>query len=168
MKGLWLSPKTAILLSLSTLNVVLLVCIVMQFPLDGSVPLNRVAGALNVSGSLKEATARKPFEDYSLILAHPVFFKSRVPFVAPPPAPAALPSTPKPPVVTDPGLVVGGVMLRNGLSKAFLFSKAGPSTGTWASEGEEFQGWRVQSIDNSGVKLEQNGRSIRLTLYPVN
>jgi hypothetical protein len=59
---------------------------------------------------------------------------------------------PTPPVAVDPGLVIGGVMLKNGLSKAFLFTKTGPSAGTWTGEGEEFQGWWVRSIDNSGAK----------------
>ena len=70
-----------------------------------------------------------------------------------------------PPVAVDPGLVVGGVMIKRGLSKAYLFSKAG-SCGAWAGEGETFQGWKVKSVKSTGVKLEQTGRSIELSLYP--
>ena len=168
MKWPRLSPGLAGLLGLSVLNAALLAGVAAQLASDGSTSLGKVEGTLIVSGSIKEAAVRKPFEAYNVILAHPVFFKSRAPFVAPPPAPSPPPPAPPPPVATDPGLFVGGVMLKDGLSKAFLFRKAGSVAGTWASEGEEFQGWRVRSIDNSGVKLEQGGRTIRLSLYPVN
>lgn len=68
-------------------------------------------------------------------------------------------------VAADPGLAVGGVMIKSGLSKAYLFSKAG-SGGAWTGEGETFQGWKVKSVKSTGVKLEQAGRSIELNLYP--
>jgi hypothetical protein len=58
-------------------------------------------------------------------------------------------------------------MIKNGLSKAFLFSKTG-SGGTWAAEGETFQGWHVKSINGTGARLEQSGRSMDLQLYPHN
>ncbi len=71
------------------------------------------------------------------------------------------------PVVVDPGLAVGGVMIKGGLSKAYLFSKSGPD-GTWVAEGETFQGWQLKSVDRAGVKLEQGGLSLDLQLYPPN
>jgi hypothetical protein len=48
-----------------------------------------------------------------------------------------------PPVAVSLGIVVGGVMIKSGLGKAYLFSKAG-SGGAWAREGETFQGWKVK------------------------
>jgi hypothetical protein len=91
---------------------------------------------------------QKPIEDYSLILAHPVFFKSREPFVPtppPPPAPVKAAPAPPPPVV-DPGLVLGGVMAIGHLRKAYLLTKANPA-GSWVSEGDTFMGWIIRSVD---------------------
>ncbi|WP_316228466.1 hypothetical protein [Bradyrhizobium sp. SZCCHNR1039] len=118
--------------------------------------------------SIAEATGRKPLEAYAEILTHPVFFKSREPFVAPPPPPPTPPPQPPPqaPVaVVDPGLIVEGVMIKADLSRAFLLSRGGLN-GSWVSEGQAFQGWQVKSIDRTGVKLEQSGRIIELQLYP--
>jgi hypothetical protein len=165
----WASSRSAGLIALSALNAVLLGFVILQLVSDGGALPDKIEGGLKVPEAIKDVTVRKPFEAYGEILAHPVLFKSRTPFVPPPPAPPPPPPAPPMPVIAvDPGLVVGGVMLKNGLSKAFLFSRAGAVAGTWASEGEEFQGWWVRSIDSSGVKLEQGGRSIRLSLYPVN
>jgi hypothetical protein len=118
------------------------------------------AGLLPITGTI----GRKPLESYAQILAHPVFFKSRAPFV---PAPPPLPPSPQTPsaVIIDPGLVVGGVMIKAGMSRAFLLSKGGMA-GAWVSEGEVFQGWQIKSIDKTGVKLEQGGRPLELALYP--
>lgn len=112
-----------------------------------------------------KVTNQKPLDSYQRILAHPVFFKSREPFVPAPPPPRPSPGAPPPVVLTDPGLAVGGVMIRNGSSKAYLYSEAGMGAG-WSAEGETFQGWKVKSVDKGGVKLEQAGRSIELLLYP--
>lgn len=115
--------------------------------------------------SIARATGRKPAETYAQILAHPVFFKSRVPFVPPPPPPPSSPKNPAVAAVIDPGLFVEGVMIKTGLSRAFLLSKSGMN-GAWVAEGEIFQGWQVKSIDGGGVKLEQGGRPLELQLYP--
>jgi hypothetical protein len=76
-------------------------------------------------------------------------------------APAPVPA----PVVVDPGLVLGGVIIAPDVKKAYLFSKA-DSRGTWASEGENFMGWTVQSIDAASATLLQANRTIDLQLYP--
>jgi hypothetical protein len=150
------------------INAGLLAGIATQVTSDHLAAVDQVAWNANLSGSVANPTNRKPIEGYGQILARPVFFKSREPFVPAPPAPPPpVPVTVPPPVIIDPGLVVGGVMIKNGLSKAYLFSNAGPS-GSWASEGDTFQGWKVRSVDRTGVKLEQGGRSIDLRLYPSN
>ncbi|MBR1252567.1 hypothetical protein JQ634_02500 [Bradyrhizobium sp. AUGA SZCCT0240] len=94
-----------------------------------------------------------------------MFFKSREPFVPAQPPPPAVPVAP--PVVVDPGLLVGGVMINNGLSRAYLLGNAG-QVGVWVGEGDMLQGWTVKSIDKAGVKIEQGGRTIDLQLYPTN
>ena len=118
-----------------------------------------------LSSSGEKVATAKPIDAYRGILAHPIFFKSREPFVpAPPPPPPAVAAMP-PPVVVDPGLVLGGVMIKSGMKKAYVFSRANTS-GAWANEGDEFLGWQIRSINGAGAKLEQGGRSIELKLYP--
>jgi len=109
----------------------------------------------------------KSINKYSETLAHPVFFKTRLPFVPPPPAPPPPPAkmvTPAPAPI-DPGLVLGGVMINRALKRAYLFTKSEPH-GTWVTEGESFMGWTVQSIDSTGMRLQQQNRTVELTLYP--
>ena len=56
-------------------------------------------------------------------------------------------------------------MLKSDTKKAYLFSKAGTGC-AWTVEGGEFMGWKVRSINGTGAKIEQMGRSIDLQLYP--
>jgi hypothetical protein len=62
---------------------------------------------------------------------------------------------------------LGGVLTLNDIRKAFLFSKADPR-GSWLNEGESFMGWRIQSVDGSSARLQQQDRTIQLQLYPPN
>jgi hypothetical protein len=110
----------------------------------------------------------KPIGDYSAILAQPIFFKTRAPYVAalpaPPPARPPAPAVPAP-VITDPGLVLGGVVMNRELRKVYIFSK-GESQGTWINEGESFKGWKLETVDSKGAKLQQQNRTIELFLFP--
>ena len=49
--------------------------------------------------------------------------------------------------------------------KAYLMKKPEPH-GVWVREGEDFRGWKVQSISASVATLQQNDRTIELRLYP--
>ena len=121
-------------------------------------------------GPGRDDAAAKPITAYRQTLAQPVFFKTREPYVAPPPRPAAPPTPaaiPKPPpVVVDPGLTVAGIIIGEGVRKAYIHGKSDPR-GTWLSEGEALTGWKVQAIDPGGVKLQQQDRTIELHLYPT-
>jgi hypothetical protein len=97
------------------------------------------------------------------ILAHPIFSKSRLPFV-PPPAPPAKPAPPPPVVFIDPGFVIGGVMIKGEIKKAYLLRKS-DRNGTWVGEGEDFVGWKVQSISTGAATLEKDSRTIEVRLY---
>ena len=156
--------RAAGLLMVLGVNIGLLANVARQLASDGSAVTDKIDWNVNLTGSVANATNRRAVESYGQILARPVLFKSREPFGPPPPAPPAVMVAP-PPVAADPGLAVGGVMIKSGVSKAYLFSKAGPG-GTWAGEGETFQGWKVKSVKSTGVKLEQAGRAIELSLYP--
>jgi hypothetical protein len=111
----------------------------------------------------------RPIAEYRETLARPLFAKTRAPFVPPPPPPpppVQAPAAPPPaPVFVDPGFSVGGVMITDVLRKAYLMKMPGPH-GVWVGEGENFMGWKVQSIGASTAKLEQNNRTIELRLYP--
>jgi hypothetical protein len=102
---------------------------------------------------------------YGEILAHPVFFMAREPFVAPPsPLPAAPQQSATPPPV-DPGFVLGGVMIGRDYKKAYLFRRSDPS-GNWVTEGDDLAGWTVGSVNADAVLLKQQDRTIKLQLYP--
>lgn len=120
-----------------------------------------------LSTSADDNAVQKPVEGYPLILAHPIFFKTREPFVPPPPPPPApvkaAPATPPP--VVDPGLVLGGVMAIGHLRKAYLLTKTNPA-GSWVSEGDSFMGWIIKSVDSASAKVQQRDRTIELQLYP--
>jgi hypothetical protein len=107
----------------------------------------------------------RPIADYAQTLAQPVFFKSREPFVAPPPAPPAIAKPAAAPVSSDPGLTLAGVMIGEGHRKAYLVSRA-DSHGTWTNEGETLSGWMVQSVTAAAVRLRQRDRIVELQLYP--
>jgi hypothetical protein len=118
-------------------------------------------------GHAPTAPAR-PIAEYRETLARPLFAKTRAPYVAPPPPPppvAPPPPPPPAPVLVDPGFSVGGVMITEALRKAYLMKKPEPR-GVWVGEGEDFMGWKVQSISASVATLQQNDRTVELRLYP--
>jgi hypothetical protein len=134
-------------------------------------PVGPPAWDAKSSGPARGNAAAKPIGAYRQMLAHPVFFKSREPYVAPPPRPVAPPvpaaiPKPPPPVIADPGLIVAGVIIGEGVRKAYVHAKADPH-GSWVSEGESLAGWKVQAIDAGGVKLQQQDHTIELQLYPL-
>ena len=110
----------------------------------------------------------KPIAGYLQTLAHPIFFKNRAPFVPPPPTPPPPPPMMRPSqsqAVADPGVLLGGIMVMQGARKAYLSRKTDPS-GTWVADGEDFMGWRIQTIDAAGIVLTNGERKIDLKLYP--
>jgi hypothetical protein len=153
------------LLIILGINAWLLTAIATEVVHESLAATEKVDWNVNLSASVGNAATRKPIEAYREILARPVFFKSREPFVpVPAPPPPALIAAP-PPMVVDPGLVLGGVMIKNDVRKAYVFSRANANA-AWISEGDDFMGWEIRSINKGGAKLEQKGRSIDLQLYP--
>jgi hypothetical protein len=147
------------------INAWLLTALVTEVVSDNLAATEKVDWQVSLSASAGSVANRRPIEAYGQILARPVFSKSREPFVpVPPPPPPAVKQTP-PPVAIDPGLVLGGVMIKNDIRKAYVFSGAN-TNGLWISEGGDFMGWELKSISGTGAKLEQNGRLMDLQLYP--
>lgn len=164
-----IAPLAAIgLAALAGTNAWLLTIVVAD--LAGEEPAAIAAPAWNpkLSGTGDELAAARPIDAYRQTLAHPVFFKTREPYVAPPrpvaPTPAALPKAP--PVIVDPGLIVAGIIIGHGVRKAYIHGKTDPH-GSWVAEGESLTGWKVEAIDADGVKLHQQDRTIELQLYPT-
>lgn len=127
---------------------------------------DRVDWNVNLKASVGSVVDRKPIGAYQQILARPVFFKSREPFLPSPPPPHPAMKAAPVPVAIDPGLVLGGVMIKHDIRKAYVFSKANVG-GLWISEGSDFMGWELKSINGGGAKLERQGQSIDLQLYPT-
>jgi hypothetical protein len=109
-------------------------------------------------------TQATPAAAHQDILAHPLFSRSRAPFVpAPPPPPKA--TQQQPAVFTDPALVLGGVILNGETKKAYLSQKSSHDS-AWVGEGENFAGWKVQSITVDGTTLQKDNHTIEVRLYP--
>jgi hypothetical protein len=164
-----IAPLAAIgLLMLASLDgwLSLLVLGGMLYDAAPDVPKGEWHPQLPTSGD--DDAAPKPLEGYPLTVAQPVFFKTRAPFVTPPPAPPPPPpkvAQPAPPAPADAGLVLGGVMTNGDLRKAYLLTKTNPA-GSWVAEGENFMGWTLNSIGSSSAKVQQQDRTIELQLYP--
>ena len=119
----------------------------------------------NVSASDDAPWATKSMAAYALVLAHPIFFKTRDPFVpAPPPRPPPQPVAPPPPA-EDPGISVAGVLISGPIRKVYLMSRS-DTLGTWVREGEKYDGWTVRSVTAGDAKLQRDERSLELSLYP--
>jgi hypothetical protein len=153
------------LLLLSASDLLLLKIAATEAISENSTGTDKIAWNANLPGVSGALAKRRPIEAYREIVAHPVFFKSREPFVSAPPLPPVAAAPPPPTVAIDPGLALGGVMIKKEFRKAYVLSRAGPG-GAWIKEGEDFMGWKVVSISSGGAKLEQAGRSIDLPLYP--
>lgn len=161
-----IAPLTLVgLLMAVAVNAGLLAAIASEVVSDNLAAADKVEWNPSLPASVGNVASRRPIEAYRLIVASPVFFKSREPYVSPPPAPPPVLMAAPSPVVVDPGLVLGGVMIKSGVRKAYVYSRAGAG-GTWTAEGEEFMGWKIRSINGTGAKIEQHGRSIDLQLYP--
>jgi hypothetical protein len=57
--------------------------------------------------------------------------------------------------VADPGLLLGGIVVMQGIRKAYVFRRTDPS-GTWVASGE----------DAAGIVIGSGDRKIDLKLYP--
>ena len=165
----WRIPTLALmgLVMACAVNAGLIVAIATELVSDPFTELEKANWKPNVSSSIVDAANRKPIGAYAQILARPAFYKSREPYVPPPPLPQPVMAAAPSPMIVDPGLVLGGVMLKSNTKKAYLFTRSS-TEGAWTAEGSEFMGWKVRSISGTGAKLEQSGRSINLQLYPSN
>ncbi len=163
-----ISPLAAAgLLALAGVNISLLIAIAGDVAPETHASTGPAEWTPSLSAATESIPNPKPILAYEQTLAHPIFFKSRGPFVAPVKAapPAAVPAAPLAPIFVDPGLVLGGILMNGGVNKAYLSRKTDPN-GTWVTQGESFVGWKVRSIETGRAKLEKDGHVIDLWLYP--
>lgn len=159
--------SAASLLALGGFNALLLAVVIADHTPEEQTAAANTEWTPNLPPSGTQPLNLKPINGYSQTLSRPILFKTREPYVPPPPPPppAPKPVAAAPPVVVDPGLVLGGVMITNDARKAYLFNKA-DARGMWLSEGDTTMGWMLESIDSMSAKLRQAGRTIELHLYP--
>jgi hypothetical protein len=165
------APLAAMALAaLAGVNLWLLNIILAGATVDDPAPVAAPAWDAKLSSSGRDDAAAKPISAYRQTLAQPVFFKTREPYVAPPPRPAQAPvpvvAKPPQPPVADPGFTVAGIIIGQGVRKAYIHTKS-DQQGNWVSEGESLTGWKVQAIDAAGVRLQQQDRTLELELYPT-
>ena len=127
-----IAPLTAAgVLALAAVNPWLLTIVTLNGETQENEPVPGVAPYLNVTEATGGLIATRSTAAYRETLARPVFYKTRQPFVPPPPTPPpATPNTAALPAPADPGIALGGVAINSDLKKVYLFSKAN-SLGAW-------------------------------------
>jgi hypothetical protein len=153
----------AALAAMGVLNGWLMMILVRGEQTGVQLPPASVVQSPDLSEDASGLSTAKPARAYAETLAHPVFYRTRAPYVPPPPPSPAVPQV-GPPVSVDPGIALGGVAIRGQLKKAYLFSKGGPP-GSWIAEGETFMGWNVEAIHATGATIKRADRTIALELY---
>jgi hypothetical protein len=163
--GKKISPLAlVILISLSGINAWLLNLLLAQFEPEDLV-LARSAQPKGVNLiTTEEIPPTKPLSLYGSTLAQPVFFRTRKPYVPPPPVAVQTPIAAPPAPVVNPGFSITGVFIKNGQKRAYIL-KQGDRIGAWVNEGETLVGWTLQSVMPTSITLAQGGRTIELELY---
>jgi hypothetical protein len=82
--------------------------------------------------------------NYDVIVARPVFSRSR--------QPAAAPTETMSAAVVDRQINLRGVFINGAVAKAYMLSPQTP-LGVWRKRGEEFEGWRVEDVAPDRVTL---------------
>lgn len=104
---------------------------------------------LDIRGSAAGKAQTAAIARYDNIVQRPLFSRSRqAPSVAAPVV-AAAPA----PVAVDPGFILKGVFMSDGVAKAFLLTAQNP-VGTWVEADGEIAGWRVVGIQPDQVVLD--------------
>jgi hypothetical protein len=160
-----ITPLALILLAtLCGLNAWLLAQVFAEFaPVIATAPQTRNEAAKYPTAN-PAPVVQKPISAYSRILAQPVFFRTRAPYLPPPPPAPVTQNIQAPAPVVNPGLSVAGVIINEKLRKAYLLKQNEPA-GTWVAEGENVLGWTLQSVKPTGITLTQSNRTIDLELY---
>ncbi len=111
------------------------------------------------------AFSAPPIEEFSEILARPVFNKDRKPYRKPPPPPEPEPEKKAPPPPAPPvSLALDGIVIFAGQQKA-LIRKDEEQDGTAVARGEKIAGWTLVELNGNNAVLKKNGKTRSLSLY---
>lgn len=161
-----ISPPTVIgLLLLGGVNVWLLALISREVQLSGSVVSETIEWTPKLRTVDQGDQKKAKVDNYKHVIERPVFFKTREPFVLPPPAPPTVVRVAPAPPIIDPGFVITGIMIVESIKRVYMSSR-GNGAGVWASEGDNIGGWKIVSVNRNSAKLEQNGRVLEVSLFP--
>jgi hypothetical protein len=122
-------------LLLGGVNFALLVIIAQGLLFNTPVMVDRTEWKMDLLTSWERTESKRTINSYKEILARPVFYKDRQPFIPPPvatPAPAVASWV----VISDPEFIFGGVIITDQTKKVYIFTKANNS-GVWTKEGDE-------------------------------
>ena len=110
------------------------------------------------------AHSQRPLSAYDEIVNRPVFFEGRR-YPKPQPAVTRAPviAHAPPKAVPPPALGVRGVLIEQRVRRALITNPSGRSD--WLATGDVMDGWRVVSIDNAGVVVNQDGHEYVLGLH---
>ncbi|MBR0697768.1 hypothetical protein [Bradyrhizobium lablabi] len=115
---------------------------------------------LGVRGSAARTAQAAAMPGFDNIVQRPLFSRSRqatsvvVPVVAP---------APPPPAPVDPGFILKGIFMNEGVAKAFLLTAQNP-TGTWVQADGEIDGWRLVGIQSDQVVLDRANQRLAVPL----
>ena len=117
----------------------------------GSEPAAHASGAAMSISAEAAAGAVTPAArlSYPAIAEHPLFYPSRMPWIAPPPPP------PKPvsaATISLTGYAVIGV-ITSGSTRSALIRPPGAKKTITIAEGQELDGWRLQEITRAGLRF---------------
>ncbi|MCC2103192.1 MAG: hypothetical protein KDJ20_03675 [Hyphomicrobiales bacterium] len=130
-----------------------------------------VASSLAPATEIRSAIAINPppIEAYEQVIARPVFFKSRSPWIPPPAVAAPVPARPSANTEQEAGPEPGdpslrAVVLAAAVHKALVSTEQQPE-GSWLKEGETVGGWEIISIDSTSATLRRGDKKKILKLY---
>lgn len=153
--------QKAYLAAIVAINAFLLVTIFAQFSRRPEAVGRRPDIPLPAANLVARQESISSLDAYSIILARPLFSKDRAPFVAPQ---VTRKNGLVPQPVVDPGFKIGGIIIRDGSRKAFIYTRTHGS-GSWAAVGEKVMGWELQSVSDNEVMLKQQSTVLRISLY---
>ena len=108
-----------------------------------------------------------PLQDFTETLTRPLFLQDRVPYEAPEVAASTVAGQPlvqaPTPTTPPPNVRLTAVVMRQGRHVAFLRATQDGET-TQLALGESLDNWRLVSVSDDGVTLEQAGQTVDLKL----
>lgn len=114
---------------------------------------------LGTRGTGSRGAATRITKGYENIVQRPLFSRSRQETVVAEPVAAQPPAA----MTLDPGVVLKGVFMSDGLAKAFLITSQNP-VGVWVEVNGQIDGWRVAAVTPEQIVLEGQNEKLVVPL----